>query len=158
MSADSPASPGHRALRRGRVSLPHGVYHVTVATWQRRPWFANTVHARAACVGFTDATALGDARLLAWVLMPDHAHWLLQLGERDGLSRVVARMKAAAARTVHRAGLAGPVWRPAFHDRALRREEDLRDVARYLLANPVRAGLVERSADYPFLGTIWPDV
>ncbi|MBB4592801.1 hypothetical protein FHR61_000481 [Xanthomonas arboricola] len=41
------------------------------------------------------------------------------------------------------------------HDRALRKDDDLRIVARYLIANPLRAGMVERVGDYPFWDAIW---
>lgn len=44
----------------------------------------------------------------------------------------------------------GPVWQRPYHDHAVRREEDLNAVIGYLLNNPVRAGLVEGSHDYPF--------
>ncbi len=114
----------------------------------------NAACAAAAC--FTDAASLGDARLLAWVLMPDHVHWLLQLGERDRLPLVVDRMKACSARAVNRAtGRRGPLWARAYHDHALRGDEDLAATARYIVANPVRAGLVKRVGDYPFWNAVW---
>ena len=72
---------GHRPLRRGRVSLPGQVYHVTASTLGRRPWFADFHVGCEAVRAFHQQVALADARLLAWVLMPDHGHWLLQMGE-----------------------------------------------------------------------------
>lgn len=94
--------------------------------------------------------------MLAWVLMPDHTHWLLQLGERDSLRRVVNRLKSASARYVNRVrATSGGVWAKTFHDHGLRREEDLQAVARYIIANPLRAGLVRRIGDYPFWNAVW---
>ncbi|UNK56533.1 transposase [Pseudoxanthomonas daejeonensis] len=149
---------GHRALRRGRVSLPGQVYHVTVATRDRNPWFANFHVGCEAVRAFRQPSALADARLLAWVLMPDHAHWLVELGPRVPLEMVVSRMKAATGVQVNRMlARAGALWGPAFHDRALRQEDDLRSVARYIVANPLRAGLVERIGDYPFWDCVWLD-
>ncbi|MNE68641.1 hypothetical protein D3C80_1643130 [compost metagenome] len=49
----------------------------------------------------------------------------------------------------------GRLWQKGFHDHALRREEDVKAVARYVVANPLRAGLVEKLADYPFWDAIW---
>ncbi|MES5814294.1 transposase [Pseudoxanthomonas sp. Soil82] len=142
---------GHRALRRGRVSLPGQVYHVTASTLGRRPWFADFHVGCEAVRAFHHQVALADARLLAWVLMPDHGHWLLQMGECMPLERVVSRLKAASGVRANRMlARAGPLWEPAFHDRALRCEDDLFAVARYIVANPLRAGLVERIGDYPF--------
>ncbi|HET6395888.1 MAG TPA: transposase [Pseudoxanthomonas sp.] len=156
---DIPAPPvarrGHAALRRGRVSVPGQIYHLTAVTRDRSAYFAGFHVAWAAVRGFRQPAVLGDARLLAWVLMPDHAHWLLQLGQ-DPLDKVVSRMKSASGVHANRVlARSGPVWAPAFHDHALRREEDVRAAARYVVANPVRAGLVERAGDYPFWDCIW---
>ena len=94
--------------------------------------------------------------MLAWVLMPDHLHSLLQLGERDKLDAEVSRLKSASARQANRVlHRAGEVWAYAFHDHALRSDEDMQGVARYVVANPVRAGLVARVGDYPFWNAVW---
>jgi putative transposase len=51
----------------------------------------------------------------------------------------------------------GTVWDVGFHDRAVRQDDDLVDMARYLVLNPVRAGLVRRVRDYPYWGAVWCD-
>ena len=151
-----PIAAGHRALRRGRASLPNHVYHLTAVTVGRAPVFADHDAAHAACRCFHDPTMLPDARMLAWVLMPDHAHWLLQLGEREPLHRVVSRLKTVSAERVNeRRGRHGHVWSRAYHDRALRSDEDVATVARYIVANPLRAGLVEHIGQYPYWNAIW---
>lgn len=147
---------GHSALRRGRVSLPGQAYHLTVATRKREPSFRDFHAASAVCRCFHNLVLLGDARLLAWVLMPDHAHWLLQLGDVENLSLVVNRLKSTSARAANAAlGRSGPLWTPSFHDHALRGDEDLASVARYIVANPLRAGLVTRVGAYPFWNAVW---
>jgi REP element-mobilizing transposase RayT len=98
----------------------------------------------------------GRIRSLAWVLMPDHLHWLLQLGNGASLSRVMKSFKARSARKINRhLGRTGGVWQRAFHDRGLRENEDPWDMARYILGNPLRAGLVERVEEYPFWDSVW---
>ena len=147
---------GHRALRRGRVSLPRQVYHVTSATRSRVPLFADHRAAQAACRAFIDPPVLDHSRLLAWVLMPDHAHWLLQLHGGESLAVLVGRLKSASARRANAAlGRRSPVWATGYHDRAVRSEQALSDVARYLVANPLRRGLVERIGDYPYWDAVW---
>ncbi|WP_333707598.1 REP-associated tyrosine transposase [Ottowia beijingensis] len=100
--------------------------------------------------------ALRRCQTLAYVLMPDHLHWLLRL-EHGTLSQAVGQFKASSARAVQQArGYAGQaLWQAGFHDHALRRDEDLRAAARYLVANPVRAGLVARAGDYSHWDAIW---
>lgn len=151
-----PASPGHRALRRGRSGLPWHAYLVTTTAFERRTWFADFNAACAASRCFEDERILSGTRMLAWVLMPDHAHWLLQLGGTADLSGTVNRLKSASARSANRVlGRSGPLWQRAFHDHALRAEDDLPAIARYVVANPVRAGLVQRAWDYPFWNALW---
>jgi len=147
---------GHAALRRGRTQLAGHAYHVTVGTKSRQPRFADFESARAACRAFENPAFLGNATMLTWVLMPDHTHWLLHLGERDSLSLVVSRLKSASARCVNQAtGKHGSVWGRSFHDRAIRNEESLRSTARYLVANPIRAGLATSAGAYPFWNSVW---
>lgn len=94
--------------------------------------------------------------MLAWVLMPDHAHWLLQLGDVERLGDVVGRLKSASSRHANQCfSRTGSLWAKAFHDHALRKEQDLQAAARYLVANPLRAGLVKRIGDYPFWNAVW---
>jgi hypothetical protein len=49
----------------------------------------------------------------------------------------------------------GQFWAAAYHDHALRADEDLRVVARYIVANPLRAHLVEHIANYSFWNAVW---
>jgi len=144
------------SLRRGRTSVAGQIYHVTATTQQRRPFFASFDAACAAARSFEHAPLLPDTRLLAWVLMPDHAHWLLQLAQGDDLSNVVQRLKSSSARSANAAlGRSGPLWSRAFHDRGLRRVEDVRAVSRYIVSNPVRSGLATHVSAYPFWNAVW---
>jgi len=47
------------------------------------------------------------------------------------------------------------IWQRGFHDHALRREEDLASAARYIVANPLRAGLCGKIGDYPYWNAQW---
>lgn len=87
--------------------------------------------------------------------MPDHWHGLVELGDGD-LSRTVARFKAMVSSTIKRqTGRQYPVWQRTFHDAALRRDDDVQAAARYLVANPLRAGLVDRIGSYPYWNAVW---
>ncbi|MGN6512076.1 MAG: REP-associated tyrosine transposase [Lysobacteraceae bacterium] len=146
----------HAALRRGRRSLPGHAYLVTSTTAGRRRLFAHAEVALAAAATLALPANWERSRSLAWVLMPDHWHALFVLGEGDTLARRVGWLKAESARALSRRFPAlGPVWGPGYHDRAVRRDEDLRAAARYVVMNPVRAGLVERIGDYPFWDAAW---
>jgi REP element-mobilizing transposase RayT len=92
---------------------------------------------------------LGRASTWAYVLMPDHLHWLM-LGDKVDLTRCVQSVKSMVTRQ-----LGQPVWQAGFHDRAMRQEENLQALARYIVSNPVRAGLVKRVGDYPHWDAMW---
>lgn len=146
----------HRShtLRRGRWSEPGRVYHLTLVTRDRLPCFGEWAAASAVASALADPRAWADSRLLCWVLMPDHWHGVLQLGEAETLSRNVGRAKAHASRAWRPAD-GGKLWQPGFHDRALRAEEDLLAVARYVVANPIRAGLSRGYGAWPYWDAVW---
>jgi REP-associated tyrosine transposase len=148
--------PGHAALRRGRTSKERQVYLVTFTTNDRAPHFSDGDTAIAAARAIEDVRLWKDSRLEAWVLMPDHWHGLIALGEDEELSTVVQRLKTNVARRVREAR---PeilrVWAIGFHDHALRVDEAVADAARYIIRNPVERGLVKRIGDYPYWNAAW---
>ena len=147
--------PGQHTLRRGRVSIPGQYYHVTCATVNRVPVFIDWSAGRPVVNALRAAERANDARTLAYCLMPDHLHWLLEL-KRKPLDQVVGHMKGRASREHQaRRATAGHLWQRGYYDHAIRTDESLLNVARYLVANPLRAGLVAKIGDYPLWDTIW---
>ena len=138
----------HR-LRDGRWSSSGQIYLVTTVTNGRLPVFADFSAARTLIQVIRQDELRGSHQTLCFVVMPDHLHWLLQLQNED-LTRLVGRVKSISAKRLGR-----PIWQKGFHDHALRREEDVRSVARYVVSNPLRAGLVERAGDYPHWDAVW---
>ena len=147
---------GQQQLRVGRVSLVGQVYLVTTCTSRREPVFDCRLSASIVATAMVGEGIAGDARTLAYVVMPDHLHWLLQLTGDTTLQTVVGRLKGRTARRINRLRRhLGPLWQPGFHDHALRRDESLEGAAGYIIQNPVRAGLVESVDEYPFWDTVW---
>jgi hypothetical protein len=67
----------------------------------------------------------GLAKTLAWIVMPDHFHWLVEL-ENCSLRKLMRQTKSLITREVNlSSSRSGPLWQQGYHDRALRREEDL---------------------------------
>lgn len=145
---------GHSAnLRRGRYSEHGRIYLVTTSAFQRRPIFEDLYLGRLVvrCLA-----AEFHASTLCYVLMPDHMHWLVQLNGDHGLPRTVGRVKSQSAKLIgRRIHCKGRIWQDGFHDRAIRREQDLRSIARYIAGNPVRAGITESAKSYPLWDAIW---
>ena len=146
---------GHVALRRGRASVEGQVYLVTFATRDRRPLFLDPVMAHETARAIADRRLWYRSQLLAWVLMPDHWHGLIELGALETLSVCVQRLKANTSRALRSERRHGGLWASGFHDRAMRSCEDLRVAARYVVANPLRAGLVDAIGKYPYWDAVW---
>ncbi len=148
--------PEHaRHLRLGRFSETGRIYSVTSITDQRRIIFDDYRIGRLVVREFRRAQEQGLASTLAWVVMPDHFHWLLELHE-GSLAQLLKQVKARSAIEINKAlNGEGRIWQKGFHDRAVRQEDDLQKLARYIVANPLRAGLVKRVGDYPLWDAIW---
>ena len=81
-------------------------------------------------------------RLLAWCLMPNHVHVLIETQEGWPLGGIVHSWKTWTARKINdHLGRTGVVWQREYHDRYIRDAEHLANVTRYIEQNPVEAGL-----------------
>lgn len=128
-------------------------YFLTFCTAERRKWFTDpgvVDHVRSQL-----SRSAVDHRFAipAYCVMPDHVH-LLAEGTSPGsdLRRFVSSFKQKsgfAFSSEHPARL----WQDGYHDRILRDGETTLAVVRYILENPVRAGLVARFTDYPYSGS-----
>jgi REP element-mobilizing transposase RayT len=138
-------------LRKGRVSQPGQVYHITTVTQNRTACFSSLDKGRKVVRQLMALQAEGRAETLCYVVMPDHLHWLMVLHEGQ-LSEAVQLLKG---RSAHALGQA--VWQANYFDHAVRQDEDLREMARYIVANPLRANLVERIGSYSLWDAVWLD-
>ena len=146
----------YQKLRLGRLSEKGRVYFITTVTQHRSPLFNDIYCARVVVTNMKRIHSDGWVRSLSWVVMPDHVHWLFQLNDKMELPVVIKHFKARTARQLNRKlNRSGSVWQKAFYDRALRDGEDLQQTARYIVANPLRAGLVENIEDYSHWDAVW---
>jgi REP element-mobilizing transposase RayT len=144
-----PDLPASNRLRTGRYAEQNRIYLLTTNTLDREPVFKDFALGRLVVTQFRAAQEQGCANSLAWVVMPDHFHWLIEL-QQGSLSELMQKAKSLSTKAVNLASDRKiSLWQRGFHDRALRRDEDLVKMARYVVANPLRAGLVERLGDYP---------
>jgi putative transposase len=134
---------------------PHR-YFLTICTRSRQSTFDNLNDVRTTLNQFS-RTAKDEAfAILAYCLMPDHAHFLIE-GTSDQadfcrFTKLAKQRSGAAHALLH----GRPLWQKGFYEHVLRVEEDAKNVAKYILENPVRAGLVSRADEYPYSGSeVW---
>lgn len=144
------------ALRKGRISLPHHAYLITTVTHNRVPWFKQFNLARTTIHEIVRLHTMDQVNTIAWVLMPDHLHWLVQLKDHAALHDVMKSFKGRSSRRTNLLlNRKGPIWQRAYHDHALRENENIRDMALYIILNPLRAGLVNNIGEYPYWDVNW---
>ncbi len=143
---------------RKRIRLPASrylelgsVWHVTIGTARRTPVFGDHDLARAVVVAMAERCATRGASLEVYCLMPDHAHLVVKIGGAE-LVEVIGDVKSRTTRVWWAHGGAGALWQRSFYDRGMRTMTEFDETVRYVVENPVRAGLVEDWRAYPFVG------
>lgn len=143
-------TPHGKDLRKGRVSIPSQIYSITTVTQSREPIFSDFCAARTLIRILKAHEEANDAKTLCFVVMPDHLHWLMELQHRKSLSQNIQSVKSQTSKSPGKS-----IWLRGFHDRAIRRDDDIVAIARYIVSNPIRAGLVRHVSDYPHWDAIW---
>jgi REP element-mobilizing transposase RayT len=154
---DSPDIRPHFRQRRlptfDYASTDHA-YFVTIRAKAGTAPFTNPDLAREVITSLHWLRTHRAVSLYAYCLMPDHLHLLLQLGNGEQpVGTVVGAFKRFTTRQSGSLGAAGTLWQPRFYDHVVRQAEDAGQIAAYILANPVRQGLVEDEEKYPWNGT-----
>ena len=140
-------------LRWGRFSEPGAAYHITKC---RVEGLALSLAGSAVAPTIVNSIRWHQEReqahLLAFVIMPDHVHWLFVLGEERSLAQVMKGFGSVTSRGIIRAaGLEPPiVWEEEYHDHRLRSEERCWATIEYVHENPVRRGLCASPEDWPW--------
>jgi len=147
-----------------RAKFEGGYYFFTVVTQRRRQLFL-TPSARDCLHEAIDLTRTNHPfETVAFCLLPDHLHcvWKLPAGDADfstrwasikgGFSRAYLRFQgpqSTPSPSRRRKGEAG-LWQRRFWEHQIRDERDLQRHVDYIHYNPLKHGLVECLADWPF--------
>ena len=83
-------------------------------------------------------------RLLAWCVMPNHVHAVLQPMPGHDLPEILHSWKSYTAKEINQMlGVKGQLWEAEYYDHLIRDERDFEAQIEYVLANPMKAGLRE---------------
>ena len=146
---------GSNYLRKGRVSIKNQHYLLTTTVLDRKPLLNREGTAKIVLASLHWLEKQGNIILDAAVVMPDHLHFVAGL-KSGSLATIMRSLKRHTAKKINSLlEREGPFWQPQYHDRAVRKDEDLNEVVLYTLHNPVRAGLVKDFRDYPFWYCRW---
>lgn len=129
------------------------IAHIILGTDKKRPYFKYHEYAKA----FTDyvikTTEEKNNRLYAYCVMPDHIHILIESSENCSITEYTRLVKGRLSVHCRNAGWDVKLQR-SFYDHLLRKEEDIEVISKYIIGNPVRAGLSTSYGSYPFAGSL----
>jgi REP-associated tyrosine transposase len=140
-----------------RKRLPHDVplwvdpskshYFITVnCTVRGKNHLANEVVANAIIETVRHRNTQGVWYAHLAMIMPDHVHLVLSFPITEKkVQTIVSKWKEWTAKALR------IKWQRDFFEHRLRKEESFRQKVDYILANPVRAALVKRSEDWPYV-------
>ena len=128
-------------------------YFLTFCTFERQPRFTTSDAVDLVLLQIQRAASEERFALVAYCFMPDHVHLLVeaQVGDSDG-RRLIKTVKQYSG-FYFKQRFGQQLWQRYGFERTLRDDEAALSVARYILENPVRGGLVRNAEDYPFSGS-----
>jgi REP element-mobilizing transposase RayT len=90
-------------------------------------------------------------KLLAWVIMPNHVHALIETVLGYPLGKIVQSWKSFTANEINKLlKRKGQFWQEDYFDRFIRNQQHFDNAVFYIHNNPVKAGLVKCPEDFPY--------
>ncbi len=141
--------------RQRRLSIPGGVYHIITRGLNRSAIFKNRYDRLEFIDRLEKALQKTNNHCYAWVLMTNHIHLLIGLGE-NAISELMGRLLGGYAIYFnHRYKRCGYLFQNRYKSILCQKENYLLELVRYIHLNPVRAGFiktVEALDKYPWTG------
>jgi putative transposase len=129
-----------------RFQKAEALHFITFSCFHRLPLLdapdpKNTVEAI-----LEQTRARHQARVYAYVLMPEHIHLLINKPPSILVAQFLKSVKQMTSRKLR--GPREKFWQERYFDRNVHREEARSEVIRYIPRNPVKRGLVASPGDY----------
>jgi putative transposase len=133
-------------------------FFITINTFQKRQYFVGSQTVASLVLYLKKVSEEKFFDVITYCFMPNHLHLLVQ--GKHNASNLLQYIKLYKQHTgfrftkIHKQEL----WATSFYDHVLREEETVKTVGRYVLLNPVRAGIVADMRSYPFNGSFVYDL
>lgn len=129
-----------------------GAYSLTLTCAHRRAAFADKGLVESCIATLRSCAERHGFAVLAYCFMPDHLHLLVEGSAESDIPQFVKDFRQRTGYAYRRVS-GEALWQKSYYDHVLRREEDVREAVRYVVGNPVRAGLVLEPSDHPYSGS-----
>ena len=138
--------------RRPRSALPDGIFHVTTRGVDKCAIYHEDADQLFFLRLVRSVTRRYDWEFYALCLMGNHYHFVVHAA-RELLSPGMHRLNGIYAQAFNKKyGRTGHLFGDRFATRVIEDEDYLAEACRYVINNPVRAGLCERASDWPWNG------
>jgi putative transposase len=124
-------------------------YFITCVTYNRQPFLLN--HEEILLQSLNRSEIKFNRELIAWVILPEHFHLLVDLssGDISSLMHWIKQSFSMNFRKLNGNGI-GRIWQYRYWDHIIRNEKDLQRHLDYIHYNPVKHDLVKRPFDYDY--------
>lgn len=134
-----------------RFHVAEAIYFATTKTRGNKRFFSDKRNSQILlnCIG--NFRKEGRYRLLAFVIMPDHLHIMLEPNGKESISKIMHSIKRGSSRLMNQMwNRNGSVWQRSFYERIIRDEKEFWEKVNYIYNNPLEAGLAKSPEDYPY--------
>lgn len=155
MASQTVAREYRRYRRCSRIDYADNAnaFEVTICVKPRRAVFVSADRNKMLIEELQRIQDEGAWGVYAYCVMPDHVHLIANPGPK-GLPCAVRLFKGRLAAWWRRFGDGQSLWQTSFFDHRIRSGERFQDKCEYVFQNPVRAGLVVNTKDYPWSGSL----
>jgi len=94
-----------------------------------------------------------ELSVLAYCVMPDHVHVLVESQTTSADFQKFVKLFKQTSGYAYRRECGQFLWQPGYHERIVRDDQATDTIVRYVLENPIRAGLTATIGEYPFAGS-----
>ena len=133
--------------------IPGWVYFITIVSNFKASYFIEETFNNKLIECLEKERERMRCKVYTYCLMPDHLHLLCGTNDQEiSVLDFVNQFKGKSTRIGWRYNIKGSLWQRKSYDHILRKEENIQEVATYIVNNPVRRELVKKWDQYPFSG------
>ena len=128
-------------------------YFLTYSTYERNSYFVDAERVALVSTQILRAASEKQFAVIAYCYMPDHLHLLIEGTREDADMKDFVKRAKQFSGFYFKQRTRCSLWQRYGFERVLRNDEATATVIKYIIENPVRAGIVSDAREYPFWGS-----